>query len=179
MENRLQNKISVDVAADTTSLDSLSFAGLVCIQDQQKQSPPNNTAKQIHEQDPEFEFSQSITHSTTTSPTTDPPPDLFISKGQLLPQPHLFQTKQYQAINQQHGKGSVPATRARTNRSTGTEVPGKQYQEQRKQVKEHTAPKLWFGRKLLKSFVSPCRECQVTDSTVKAHKLRGQNAKLN
>lgn len=176
MENRLQNKISVDVAADSESLDSLSFAGLVCIQDQQRNSlPTNNTAKQIHKQDPEFEFSQSISQSTTSSTTKNPSPDLFISNGQLLPQSYQSRSKKHQVINQQHGRGSVPATRTLSERLSGTEVSAKQYQEQRKQVKEkHAAPKSWF-----KSFVSPCRECQAANSTVRAHKLRGENVLLH
>ncbi|KAF3451447.1 hypothetical protein FNV43_RR07542 [Rhamnella rubrinervis] len=171
--------MSVDVAADSASLDSLSFAGLVCIQDQQRKSPPtNNTAKQIHKQDPEFEFSRSRPQSTTSSPTKSPPTDLFISNGQLLPQSYPPQPKKHQVINQQHGRGLVPSTHPHCERSSGTKVSDRQYQEQRKQVKEkHAAPKSSFGWELFKSFVSPCRKCQAANSIVKAHKLRGENVK--
>lgn len=186
MENRLQNKISVDVAADARSLDSLSFAGLVCIQDQQWKSASTDTANQIQKEDSEFEFSQSRpTFKTATAPTNDFPSNLLISDGQLLSQTSLSQSKQHYAINQQHYRGSVPATRNISKRSsckTGvdTEVSDRQYQEQRNQVKkEQTASKSCFGQKVFESFLSPCRECQAADSTVKAHKLRGENVKLH
>lgn len=45
----------MDAAADTTSLDSLSFAGLVCIQDQQSKPPPNRAYPSTKD-DREFEF---------------------------------------------------------------------------------------------------------------------------
>ncbi|KAB2007439.1 hypothetical protein ES319_D10G030400v1 [Gossypium barbadense] len=55
MGTHKQNRISMDVAADNTSLDSLSFAGLVCIQDQQSKPPPH-TAYHSNKDDQEFEF---------------------------------------------------------------------------------------------------------------------------
>ena len=59
MATHLQNKISVDVAANKGSANSLSFAGLICIQDQQSKLPPI-----IKEDDPEFEFSHTRPHLT-------------------------------------------------------------------------------------------------------------------
>lgn len=71
----MQNKITIDVAAGSSSRDSLPFAGFACVQDQQKKQ----TLKNI-KQDHKFEF-DSVVRDTVRSL----PADILISNGQLLP----------------------------------------------------------------------------------------------
>lgn len=87
----LQNKISVNVAADNSSLDSLSFAGLVCIQDQQMKLPPNNA-----KHDREFKFNPPTPDKTAPDQLSQSPADILISNGQLLPHTLLLQARQSQ-----------------------------------------------------------------------------------
>jgi hypothetical protein len=140
MATHLQNNISVDVAAGKGSDDSLSFAGLICIQDQQSKLPPI-----IKEDDPEFEFSHTRPHLTASdSIKYSPPDDQLVSNG----------------WNESSSRGSSLATCGRSRRPGGMKVTFKQNHEVRIQVnKERTAASSGFGWKLLQSFFSPCRQC--------------------
>lgn len=77
MATHLQNKISVDVAADNGSSDSLSFAGFVSIQDQQSKSPPDISAKQIKKTQ-KFEFCHTGPGVTATDSIKYSKADLLI-----------------------------------------------------------------------------------------------------
>lgn len=160
MATHLQNKISVDVAADEGSADSLSFAGLICIQDQQSKLPPI-----IKEDDPEFEFSHTRPHLTASdSIKYSPPDDLLVSNGR----------------NESSSRGSSPATRGYSRRPDGMKIKFKPNHEVRIQANtERTAASSGFGRKLFQSFFSPCRQCHAITPTAKAHTAPGENPKLH
>lgn len=169
MATHLQNKISVDVAADKGSAESLSFAGLICIQDQQSKSPPIISTNHIKKDDQEFEFSHTRPHLTATDPIKYSPPDLLVSNG-----------RNESCIVTQSPRGSLPATRGRSRRPGGMKVTFKQNDEVRIQAnKERTVASSGFGRKLFQSFVSPCRQCRAITPTAKAHTAPGENLKLH
>lgn len=168
MATHLQNKISVDVAADEGSADSLSFAGLICIQDQQSKSTPIISTNQIKEDDPEFEFSHTRPHLTATDPIKYSPPDLLNES----------------CVVTQSSRGSLPTTRGHSRRpddnTGGMRVTSKQNHEVRIQAnKERTAASSGFGRKLFQSFVSPWRQCRAITPTTKVHTAPRENLKLH
>lgn len=149
----------MDAAADSCSLNSFSFSGLLCVQDQQSKSLPTNRANQIHKQGTEFEFG----HTTSQSIVTDP-------------------IKHYPA-DQPCIKDSARAARTSSKRSTdntgGTETakPNPEFGNQEK--KENPAPRSWFGQKIFKSFLFPCKECRVSKPTQRGHRIPEENGKLH
>ncbi|PON61382.1 hypothetical protein TorRG33x02_282060 [Trema orientale] len=177
MAKRLQNKSSFDVAADASSLESLSFSGFLCIQDQKLKSPPTNS-QQIHKQDLEFEFSQSKQESTTTDPSKYSPADLLISNDKILPQAFLLQSKQHPQMNKPRRKGSSPATFIDSERSSDRTGAKEESNKKKREQKEHSTSGSAFGWKLFKSFASPCRECKAATPTVKARTIPRESLKL-
>lgn len=160
-----QNKISIDVAADKSSTDSFSFAGLVCIQDQQAKSLQCNKANRIHKQSTEFEFS-TVEESFVCDPIKHSPADLLISNGQIVPQPIKLQPTQHTVSKQQRRKASVRATS-----TSGTQASAKPYPEHTNQDKEHAVQSSWFGQKLFKSFFFPCKETQAVKPARRANRM--------
>lgn len=176
MANRLQNKSSFDVAADSDSLESLSFAGFICIEDQKLiKSSPTNSPQVLHKQDSEFEFSQAKQESTTTDTSKYSPADVLISNGKLLPQAFLIQSK----TNKPHRKGSSPVaftgSETSSDRTGAKEVSVKKIQDEKKQS---TSSRSGFGWKLLKSFASPCRECKAA-TPVKTQTIPRESLKIH
>uniref|UniRef100_A0A803QGL2 Uncharacterized protein n=1 Tax=Cannabis sativa TaxID=3483 RepID=A0A803QGL2_CANSA len=159
MANHPQNKSSFDVAADASSLDSLSFAGLVCTQ-QQKLMSPSTHSHQVHKQDPEFEFSIAGQESTATDSSMCSPAHLLVSNGKLQQQAFPFQSKQrHSKTNKPHRKGSSPATSNGSKRSSDrTSAIG--VSDKHKKEQKHSTSRSGIGWRLIKSFSSPCRECR-------------------
>lgn len=183
METKLRNKISKDAAADNSSAESLSFAGLVCIQDQQSQSP-NISANQINKQDPEFEFGRTRPDLNATDPIKYFPADLLISDDKIQPEAFLLQSKRSHLITQSSqdlllAQDSLPATRSSSRRSSantsGMKVSDKPNHMVNNQENRHTAERSSFGRRLFQTFLSPCRQCHAITPTVKAHTVPSQN----
>lgn len=81
MVTRKPKEMPSDIVADVSSADILSFAGLVCIQDQYSKSqqghdkppPQKPKATKIQKQDPDFEFSYSSIASIAVSPKNSGP----------------------------------------------------------------------------------------------------------
>ncbi|KAK4259787.1 hypothetical protein QN277_006082 [Acacia crassicarpa] len=163
------------LAADNISPDSLSFSGLVSIQDQQSKSPSVtlNQTKQ-HDQttnhSPEFEFivtkpapkSAAVNSVKTIKPK---PANLLISieqrKAQAIPfQPnhtdhHHHNSSLSSLLSAHHGNGQrVVSGNAR--KFDGVEK-GRRPRSQS------------FGRKFFKSLVSPCRNCHASKPKAKVH----------
>ncbi|WRX26385.1 hypothetical protein QQP08_018872 [Theobroma cacao] len=180
MGTHMQNKISMDVAADSSSLNSLSFSGLVCIQDQQSKSPPNR-AYQNNKDDQEFEFvSGTSPHNLKNSH-----PDMVISDSHLLPLEFLLKSGQSQAAKKPGNKQLRPASPGSSKMPIGNHANHSKdsHRSNRKvinQVKKgSTSSRSWFGQKLFQSFVSPCRECHAVRPTMKAHTVPQESTKLN
>ncbi len=177
MATQRQNKISVDVAADYNSADSLSFAGLVCIQDQQSNSPTINT-NQISKQDTEFEFGRTRPDLAATDQIKYFPADLSISDDRIRPEALLLQSKQSHVITWS-SQGSLPATRSSSRRSADNTCSMKVSDKPNHKVnnqanKKRTTESSSCGRKLFQSFFSPCRQCRSITPTVKAHIVPGK-----
>lgn len=177
MATKLRNKISKDAAAENSSAESLSFAGLVCIQDQQSQSP-NISAKKINKQDPEFEFGRTRPDLNATDPIKYFPADLLISDDKIQPEAFLLQSKRSHLITQS-SQDSLPATRSSSRRSSantsGMKVSDKPNHMVNNQENRHTAERSSFGRRLFQTFLSPCRQCHAITPTVKVHTVPSQN----
>uniref|UniRef100_A0A5B7AJM2 Uncharacterized protein n=1 Tax=Davidia involucrata TaxID=16924 RepID=A0A5B7AJM2_DAVIN len=188
MATTTPRKMSLDVAADIGSADSLSFAGLVCVHDQHLKSrsghalslAPDNNATRIQKQDPEFEFGQSTPGSTASSPNKDSPADLLFSNGQLLPQAVPFQSNHSPVPRHVSFKDSPPPTRSSSSRRSSDNESGlnkasrKPNSEMRNQAnKERTTASQWFGQKIFRSFANPCRNCRALEPSpsMKVHTL--------
>lgn len=153
----MQNRISMDFNAtdDSSSLDSLSFAGLVCIQDQQSKSPtkrPNRNVDNDFAVDQEFEFVSGTSLQDLNNNNKNPHQchDMIISSNSthLLPLELLLKSAESQAANSNREEES---------------------HDKRSKTSANSRSSLSFGQKLFQSFVSPCRECQTASPTVKAH----------
>lgn len=160
-----QNKITIDVAADSSSLESLSFAGLASIQDQPKKLRLNNT-----KQDQDFEFD-----STVRDPIQSSPADILISNGQLLPHAFLLQSKtQAELGNQSQFRGSSLRTHTNSKRSDQKNKGRPGYSAEANQGKENKAKEKKVGFRLFQSFLSPCRTCHATEPTVRVKNIPGE-----
>lgn len=174
MGTRLQNKISVDVAADNSSLDSLSFAGLACIQDQQTKLPPNNA-----KHDREFKFSPPTPDKTALDQLSHTPADILISNGQLLPHTLLFQAQQSQIASHTYSRGSPQETQKNSknfnkkNEGCTEDIRKANRGTNEQATKEYTSSSSWIGRKM-HCVIFPCRECHATNPIAKAESKQGE-----
>lgn len=109
MVTYLSNKISMDVSADSSSCESLSFAGLPSIQDLQPKTPPTNSTNQIKKQNHEFEFGQKTPVSTVNNSNKSCPAEKSTSNGQLQLQAFLCQSKQTKVTQKPGSKGATPS----------------------------------------------------------------------
>ncbi|OWM91208.1 hypothetical protein CDL15_Pgr000152 [Punica granatum] len=157
MGNHAQNKISVDIAADSSSLDSLSFAGLACIQDQQRKPSLKNS-----KQDQDFEFV-----STVSDPIHNSTANIRISNGQLPLKANLLQSKnQSEMGNRISTRGSSLGTESNSKRLSQknkgqTDDSAKANQGERNKAKEEKVGKRVFW------LFSPCRTCHATEPVVR------------
>ncbi|KAJ4703516.1 hypothetical protein OWV82_023412 [Melia azedarach] len=156
----------MDAIAENKSTDSLSFADLVCIKDQQSNPLPT---RQLNKQDPEFEFSPATPKSTTHNLNTNSPTDVLMSNSQLQRHALLSQSEHSESKNQPTAESHNPHC------VKGSQKGNHKVRNQAK--KESTAKGSWFGRKLFQSFVSPCRECHARQPAAKAHTMPQENAK--
>ncbi|KAK7400606.1 hypothetical protein VNO78_11817 [Psophocarpus tetragonolobus] len=162
-------------AEDSISADSLSFAGLVSIQDQHpKASIPNHKAhyyQQVSKQDLDFEFSTILEDFNSGANSFKiTPADVLISNGKIKPfQPNRpvitdppISLRSLLEIDHVNGKMSSEQTR--------------KYDQQRVKARSHkskerSVTRLWFGHKLFRSFLSPCRKCQASQPVA----IKGQS----
>lgn len=142
------------MAADFASSESLSFAGLVCIQDQRE-------APQVQKQDHEFEFSCSnIPVSIIGNPNKNLSADKLYSNSQTAPSKHQ--------APQKTGLGDllseIPAHRKRSDTKLISQV-------KKTATQKSSAERKSFGQKLFSSFSRPCRTCRSLEPTprIKQH----------
>ncbi|KAK8573010.1 hypothetical protein V6N13_048572 [Hibiscus sabdariffa] len=157
-----QNKISLDVAADhsSSSLDSLSFTSLVCIDPNQhsKFLPGRSSSapdQSIQDHDHEFEFT--IPHNSNKKS----PSDMVFSGGggHLRPLEFFLKSAQPHASDKKSQKTSEDAKNGGQREANGS--------------------KSWFGRKLFQSLASPCRECRAFKPSIKAPAAPQKRIKLH
>ncbi|KAK6797477.1 hypothetical protein RDI58_005179 [Solanum bulbocastanum] len=124
---------------DSVSGDSLSFAGLVCMQDVCVVQSHSNIPSSKKET--EFEFDHHVTHNITTvdQNSNNCPADILFYKGQLLPQA-IQLPQQNQALKQSDSEKDFPTVRNNNKKATAGES---------------------FGQKILR-LASPCRDCHAT-----------------
>lgn len=182
------NKLTSHVADDSISysLDSLSFSGLVCIQDHQPKLPSPNRAKhyQVSKHDSEFEFTSTKANlNSAVNPIKITPADQLISNGRLQPQALVIQTNQSLIRNLPSSSSSLLATHSSSKMSCSKTGSNMKYHEQLNEASKHankksTVTRTGFGQKM-KSFLSPCRECQtIKQGAVKAQTVPGENLKI-
>ncbi|KAF2303303.1 hypothetical protein GH714_016490 [Hevea brasiliensis] len=174
MATHLQNEISMDVAADSNSCESLSFSGFLSVQDLGLKSPQTDGIIQIRKQNQGFEFSH-IADSAAQTLNKNCPADISISGGQLQLQAFLYQSKQ---VN--HKPGSKGATRCNNERLNRKVSDNPNHKDRNQAKMKHTpASNLSFGQKIFQSFVSPCRECHAHKPSIKAHTAPKETVKTH
>ncbi|KAK7362816.1 hypothetical protein VNO77_04939 [Canavalia gladiata] len=145
------NKLASHTAKDSISGDSLSFAGLVSIEDQKPEVPDPN-----QDEDPDFEFSTILNSGANAFKIT--PADVLISNGQIKPHAIAFQPNSsfttYPPI-------SLRSLLAIDHMSSSS----RKYHEQLVKARNHRSKETsftttWFGRKVFRSVLSPCRKCK-------------------
>ncbi|XP_058765209.1 uncharacterized protein LOC131638661 [Vicia villosa] len=183
------NKPPTKLVSDSISMDSLSFSGLVSIQDQQKNlhSPPTNQAKQflVSKHDQEFEFTNpKVNLNSPVNPIKITPADQLISNGQLQlqPQAFAFQTTQNLIVTPTSSSRSLLAAHSGSEMASGKTGSSMKYHELGKESKHTNKPntkkRTGFCQRM-KSFLSPCRECRTAkQGAVKAHTVQRENLKI-
>ncbi|KAL9329369.1 hypothetical protein ACSQ67_004372 [Phaseolus vulgaris] len=148
---------------DSISTDSLSFAGLVSVQDQHPNPlTPNHVTHYYHQvskQDLDFEFSSIKDLSSSANPFKITPADLLISDGKIRP----FQANRPVFSDPPISLRSLLAIdHANAKISSGQT---RKYDDQRVKARNHKSKertRAWFGHKVFRSFLSPCRKCQAS-----------------
>nr|KYP39533.1 hypothetical protein KK1_039156 [Cajanus cajan] len=176
---RQGNKLPSHAAEDSISADSLSFAGLVSIQEQHqnpKPHAPNNNTNyyyQVSNQDLDFEFSTiKADFNSGANPFKVTPADVLISNGRIKP----FQPNRSFATDSPISLRSLLAIDHHVNSKMSCGQTRK-CDEQRVKARSHkskerSVTRTWFGQKMFRSFLSPCRKCQATQpGTIKGQKL--------
>ncbi|CAL1372810.1 unnamed protein product [Linum trigynum] len=143
-----RNKVALDAAADMESGESLSFAGLLSIQDQQpgnQDCQMTKKKKKKKQDDEEFEFS-----CTVGEPA---------GSGRLLP---LFGV----SISAGNGTEKTAAVdivlicSEKKQPARSNTVEGRKAGEKKKKRRS-------FGGRMFRSLFSPCKECRAQNSIVK------------
>lgn len=167
-------------AEDSISADSLSFAGLVSIQDQNSKPPiPNHTTHyyKVSNRDLDFEFSTIQEHlNSGSNPFKITPADVLISNGKIKP----FQPNRPVLTDPPISLRSLLAIDHANNSKMSNVQQARKYDEQRVKARIHkskerssSVTRTWFGHKVFRSFLSPCRKCQATQPGA----VKGQSVK--
>ncbi|KAJ4837556.1 hypothetical protein Tsubulata_046932 [Turnera subulata] len=176
MATYLQNKSSFDVSVDSTSSDSLSFAGLLSIQDLQSNIPPSNTTNQTKKQGPDLELNGTKQTSAAQSMNKNPTADMSISSGQLQLQAFLYSSQQTNMTNKPVPEDETCSNNKRLtdDNTDGTKISQRTTHKERNQAKTRNAGSdSSFGQKIFHTFFSPCRECHAQEPAVRdAHRAR-------
>ncbi|KAI4296780.1 hypothetical protein L6164_036705 [Bauhinia variegata] len=162
MASHRRNKLTADIC----SPESLSFAGLV--EDQQPKKFPPKHIKANKKQSPEFEFVSIATNPTgAANSTKSTPADVLISNGILQPQALVKNPPiPLASFLETHSR---PDEHFGSKKKHGQQAPGKE-------DKQRTS---WFGEKMFKSIMSPCRKCKVIQpGDVKAQNAARQHARV-
>ncbi|KAL2494990.1 uncharacterized protein Fot_38747 [Forsythia ovata] len=172
-----------DVAADIASSESLSFAGLVCIQDQH---PPNQLRKSLpiplpkqaakmQKYEPEFEFGCSKSSSTIGSLINDFSADKSFSDVQVLPQVKVQadQSQVLKHIDLETMLSPIQSHRRRSDvkQSKFRNSSRKQITEVKKKTNEKRTSRQSFSQRFFQSFATPCRDCRAVqpEPSMKEH----------
>lgn len=187
MGARSGNKFSSHSSEDSISCDSLSFAGLVS-QDQQQKSPSSTNQnkhhyQQVTKQDPDFEFStiKPDFNNSATSPFRITPADVLISNGQIKPHAIVCQQSRRPFVAKNAPMSLRSLLAVEDIRSININQTRKYHEQQLAKTRIHKSKEkttetrsTWFGQKVFRSFLSPCRKCQaVQPDAVKVPTVKG------
>ncbi|CAL0313481.1 unnamed protein product [Lupinus luteus] len=173
------NKKGSHFASDSISEYSLSFAGLVCIHDQQQQQPKpyvpdRDNFTRVSKTDQDFEFDidtknriVDLNNNSSATPIKKiTHADVLISSAQIKAQQQVakFQPNSPISLSTLLGIGD------HSNMSNGhTQV-----------VRKGSMKRISFGKKVCKSFLAPCRQSKAIQPGVVKGKttVPGENSKL-
>ncbi|KAK4439967.1 hypothetical protein Salat_0331600 [Sesamum alatum] len=156
------------VSADFTSSDSLSFSGLVCIQDQQSTCPPAHLlpttlgkgSPGMHQPEQGFEFSCSTASSIIGSPNNFPA-EKKLPDGQPAAKNCSYPNQVPKQIGLAELLSPIPDHRRTTNVRSSNRM---QNSEVKRTAKEkRTAGRKSIGQKIFSSFATPCRDCRTIE----------------
>lgn len=174
--------ISKDVAAESVSMDSLSFAGLICIQEKLYESPkvhasPNTKKARRGTEDLDFEFNSVIDKSIDNASNNNSLADVLFSNGHLVPRAIQSETTESVMLDHVHSKKSSRPPHsskkiAGGNNAGATESVKKTDTKQAN--KQHKTASQGFGQKIIKSIATPCRDCRAIQpsSSMKEQSVR-------
>lgn len=163
----MSKTISKDVAAETVSTDSLSFAALICIQEKSYESPkvhaspPTKNDARRGKQDLDFEFNSVIDKSIDNAKNSLA--DVLFSNAHVVPQANQSQTNESGGLDHVNSKQSSRPPRGSKKIAGGNKIgvtESAKKTDTNKANKQHTTAGQWFGQKIIKSIASPCRDCR-------------------
>lgn len=157
-------KLGSEAAAESESIsaDSLSFAGLVSMQDQQPNPPKQHYQYQVvSKEEPDFEFStaKAELNNSAANPFKTTPADMLISNGKI--KPHANANANAFQPNRPFITNNPPISLRSLLAIEFEHISGKMASGQTVKARDHkNKGRTWFGQKMLRSFISPCRKCQ-------------------
>ncbi|KAK1370753.1 hypothetical protein POM88_036845 [Heracleum sosnowskyi] len=161
--------IAKDVAAETVSTDSLSFAGLICIEEKSYESPkvhaspPTKKGARRGKEDVDFEFISVIDKSIDDASNKNSLADVLFSNGHLVPHAIQLQSNEPGGLENVNSKQSSRPPRSSKKIAGGNKVGATESAKKtdtNKANKQHTTAGQWFGQKIIKSIATPCRDCR-------------------
>ncbi|KAE9597187.1 hypothetical protein Lal_00007806 [Lupinus albus] len=171
------NKKGSHVASDSISEYSLSFAGLVCIHDQQQQQPKpyvpdRDKFIRVSKTDPDFEFDidtknkiADLNNNSAATPIKKiTHADVLISSGQIKAQQEVAKFQPNSPISLSTFLG-IGDHRNMSNGRIQVVRKGRNHAN-----KEGSMTRKSFGKKVCKSFLAPCRQCKA----IKPGAVKGQ-----
>lgn len=156
--------ISKDAAAETVSTDSLSFAGLIRIEEKSYESPkvhasPTKKDARRGKEDLDFEFNSVIDKSIDNVSNKNSLADVLFANGHLVPQANQSQTNESGELEHVNSKQSSRPPRSSKKIAGGKKL-GATESATNKANKQSTTAGQWFGQKIIKSIATPCRDCR-------------------
>lgn len=138
--------MSPDLPADVASSESLSFAGLVCIQDQCS-NPVKEVAK-LKKQEPEFEFKYM---AQCPNERYEEGEGLFPNGQHLSPEATAVLSNQPRVVKRMELEDFLSPTEGNRRRA--------------EQMNKKPTARKSFSQKLFQSFVKPCNNCRAVQTT--------------
>ncbi|KAI5657134.1 hypothetical protein M9H77_25927 [Catharanthus roseus] len=164
--------MQLDASADATSGESLSFTGLVCIQDQHLTTPKDyaQLLPLARKASQEFEFRHATTASTTAVLGNNYSAQKMFANGHLQPHAVPICSDKSRTVKQTSSKRAMQSAQCEISiseiKSTSDKCTRKSNTKVRNRIDQiHTSRGKGFGQKIFKSFATPCRDCRTIEPT--------------
>lgn len=171
-----RKSVASDVAADNTS-ESLSFAGLLSIQDLHSKSPTAHSINHTKNHNQESDFSFSTTDFSANSLNKMSYTSASISNGKHQTQLQAF--LQHSSNVQKPGSKAVTRRNNKPSNDKGKEKVSDRtkHRARNQENKERSSSSPSLGKKIFHSFVSPCRECHFHKPATRENSMPGETVR--